>query len=121
MVALGGRIAEEIFYGKEGVSIGASQDYQVASGLAKEMVEKWGMSSYTSSYSRIGGKDTMHKDISDETHYQLEKETKEILDEAYNSAKDILEKRSFLIKFIARILIEVRNLTGNKFNSLIDN
>ena len=118
MISLGGRVAEEIFYGQNGVSIGAQKDYEQASNMAKQMVEKFGMSDFTKAYARPI-LNSYSKDISEEMHTQIDLSIIAILEDSYLKTKEILLNYQNQIDFIARILIVVRSISGEKFSSLI--
>ncbi|KAJ0084334.1 hypothetical protein Patl1_29537 [Pistacia atlantica] len=91
-VCMGGRVAEELIFGENEVSSGASSDLQQATKLARAMVTKYGMSKevgvVTHNYDDNG------KSISTETRLLIEKEVKYFLERAYNNAKTILTTHS---------------------------
>ncbi len=94
-VSLGGRAAEEIVYGKDNVSTGASQDLINVTDIARKMVTAWGMSERlgTMAYGKnqenvFMGRDFGHqRDYSEQVAYEIDQEIKSILDESYELAK----------------------------------
>ena len=122
-IALGGRACEEVFYGKQFVSLGASRDLEEANHLAKQMIEQYGMGTeYWSVYSRpnqntntapfLGGGEN---DISDTQKAILEKEALMLVTKAYNETLQILEKNREILEIRRDLLISERNIFGNCF------
>jgi cell division protease FtsH len=94
----GGRIAEEIVFGAEKVTTGATNDIERATEIARNMVTKWGLSDKLGplAYSEdedevfLGKSVTQHKNMADETAYSIDREIREIIDGNYGRAKQIL-------------------------------
>lgn len=92
----GGRLAEEIIYGKKYISTGASNDIKVATNLARDMVTKWGFSnklgplSYEERDNNNIFSNSKNIKISEITSYIIDQEIKKIIDKNYNIAKEIL-------------------------------
>ena len=94
----GGRVAEELIFGKDAVTTGASNDIERATAIARNMVTKWGLSSRLGplTYSEedgevfLGRTVTQHKQVSDATVHAIDKEVREIIDTAYERARTIL-------------------------------
>jgi len=94
----GGRIAEEMVFGKDAVTTGASNDIERATDIARNMVTKWGLSellgplTYTEEDGEVflGRSVTQHKQVSDETAHTIDKEVRKIIDGNYRRAEQIL-------------------------------
>lgn len=116
-VLMGGRVAEELIFGKSEVTSGASSDLSKATKLARNMVTKYGMSQLvgvvTHDYDDNG------KSMSTETRLLIEREVKELLDRAYNNAKNILTTHSKEHHAIANALLDKETLTGSQLKSLL--
>ncbi len=95
----GGRVAEELVYGSDLVTTGASNDIERATDLARNMVTKWGLSqklgplSYSEEEGEIflGRSVTQHKNVSDETAHIIDEEIRSIIDSNYERAEQILK------------------------------
>lgn len=116
-VCMGGRVAEELIFGENEVTSGASSDLQKATSLARAMVTKYGMSKevgvVTHNYDDNG------KSMSTETRLLIEKEVKNFLERAYNNARTILTTHSKELHALANALLEQETLTGSQINSLL--
>jgi cell division protease FtsH len=94
----GGRIAEEIVFGKDAVTTGASNDIERATDIARNMVTKWGLSdrlgpqTYTEEDGEVflGRSVTQHKQVSDVTIHAIDEEVRQIIDTNYELARNIL-------------------------------
>ncbi|MEO2153913.1 MAG: ATP-dependent zinc metalloprotease FtsH [Aquificota bacterium] len=117
LVMLGGRAAEEVFYGKEGITTGAENDLQRATDLAYRMVSLWGMSDKIGpvSVSRVSnpflGGATEHIEISPELAREIDAEVQKILTQLYEKAKKILEENKEAILAVAEKLVEKETLS----------
>ncbi|CAA2979230.1 ATP-dependent zinc metalloprotease FTSH 4, mitochondrial [Olea europaea subsp. europaea] len=116
-VCMGGRVAEELIFGENEVTSGASSDLQQATKLARAMVTKYGMSKQvgvvTHDYNDNG------KSMSTETRLLIEQEVKEFLERAYINAKTILTTQGKELHALANALLEHETLTGNQIKSLL--
>ncbi|KAF7817383.1 ATP-dependent zinc metalloprotease FTSH 4, mitochondrial-like [Senna tora] len=116
-VCMGGRVAEELIFGENEVTSGASSDLQSATNMAREMVTKYGMSNevgfVTHNYKDDG------RSMSSETRLLIEKEVKMLLDRAYNNAKTILTTHKKELHALANALLEQETLTGNQIKDLL--
>lgn len=116
-VCMGGRVAEELIFGENEVTSGASSDLQQATKLARAMVTKYGMSKQvgvvTHYYNDNG------KSMSTETRLLIEQEVKEFLERAYINAKTILTTQGKELHALANALLEHETLTGNQIKSLL--
>lgn len=126
-VAMGGRVAEEICFGYDKVSSGASGDISMATKLARSMVTKWGMSEklgllqYGDNQEEVflGHSVTRNHDISDETAKLIDEEVRRIVDEGYKRAKTILTENRDLLDKIGNALLEYETLTGEEINDIV--
>ncbi|OAY75574.1 ATP-dependent zinc metalloprotease FTSH 5, mitochondrial [Ananas comosus] len=116
-VCMGGRVAEELIYGENEVTSGASSDLQQATSLARAMVTKYGMSKnvgvVTHNYDDNG------KSMSTETRLLIEKEVKDFLERAYNNAKTILTTHNKELHALANALLEHETLSGAQIKALL--
>ncbi|WP_333784373.1 ATP-dependent zinc metalloprotease FtsH [Thermocrinis sp.] len=121
VVLFGGRAAEEVFYGKEGITTGAENDLQRATELAYRMVSMWGMSENVGPVAVrrvvnpfLGGM-TTSIDISEELRRNIDEEVKRILTEAYNMAKSIIETYKEPIRAVVKRLLEKETVSCEEF------
>ncbi len=95
----GGRVAEELVFGTEAITTGASNDIERATELARNMVTKWGLSdrlgpqTYSEDQGEVflGRSVTQHKQVSDVTAHVIDEEVRQVIDSNYARAKSILE------------------------------
>ncbi|MCD8216891.1 MAG: ATP-dependent zinc metalloprotease FtsH [Clostridiales bacterium] len=124
MVDLGGRIAEEMVFGD--VTTGASQDIKQATGVARAMVTKYGMSealgliNYDNDDDEVFiGRDLAHtKSYSDDVATQIDAEVKRIVDECYQKAKKIIEAHEDVLHRSAELLLEKEKIGRDEFEDL---
>ena len=121
-VAMGGRASEEIFFGDDNVTTGASNDIEKATKIAKNMVLKWGMSDklgfqafFTSKY--YG--DESDK-VSQRTSEIIDKEVEELVKRLYEEVKSTLIENREKLERIANTLLEKETLTGEELKKLFD-
>ena len=127
--AMGGRIAEELIFGHEKVTSGASSDIQMATKLAKDMVTRYGMSTelgpqtYGENEDEVflGRSITRHQHISEETAKKVDAEIKKIIDTGYQRAKKILTEKIDDLHKLAKALLLYETLTGGEIKDLIFN
>lgn len=122
--AYGGRIAEEIIYGDDQVSTGASNDIMQATGMARSMVTKWGLSpmgpiEYEQEEQGYLGSQTTRSHISDETSKQLDSAIKDIIDEAYKKATDILEAHREQLELMKDALMEYETIDSGQIDDIM--
>ena len=126
-MALGGRVAEEIVFGEDKVSSGASSDIKQATEIARRMVTEWGMSeklgliAYGDNSQEVflGHSVTQSKNVSESTAREIESEVKRIIDEAYTKAKRILTDNVEELHRLARGLLEYETLTGEEIKQVL--
>ena len=113
-VTMGGRVAEELIFGSEEITTGASSDLQQASRLAREMVTRYGMSEKVG----LASQDYASDELSSETRQLIEIEVKARLDAAYKRAKDLLTQHEGDLHTIARRLLDSESLSGSELKEL---
>lgn len=126
MVSLGGRIAEEIIF--DDITTGASSDIKKASRAARDMVTRYGMSenigviNYNSDDDEVFiGRDLAHtKSHSELVAGEIDKEVKEIIDDCYRRAKDIILEHTDILDKCAELLLEKEKITREEFEALFD-
>ncbi len=126
-VSMGGRIAEEMIFGEDQVTTGASSDIQMATDTARRMVTEWGMSEklgplrYTSNQEELflGQTGGAVKNISDDTAALVDSETRNIVETAYARAKDILTKNIDELHTLAKALLEYELLSGDEIKDIL--
>ena len=126
-MTLGGRVAEEIVYGQDKISTGASSDLEKVTAIAKKMVSQWGMSEKMGAMTY--GKSQEHvfmgrdfgttRDFSEEFAAELDKEVKRIVDERYSLAKQLLTDNRDLLEAIAKELLEKETLDDEDVTQII--
>ncbi|BAZ85391.1 ATP-dependent zinc metalloprotease FtsH3 [Dolichospermum compactum] len=128
-VALGGRLAEEIIFGEEEVTTGASNDLQQVARVAKQMITRFGMSD------RLGpvalgrqqgnmflGRDIMsERDFSEETAAAIDEEVRNLVDTAYIRAKEVLVSNRKVLDEIAQMLIEKETVDAEELQEILGN
>ncbi|MBD2183889.1 ATP-dependent metallopeptidase FtsH/Yme1/Tma family protein [Planktothrix sp. FACHB-1355] len=126
---LGGRVAEEIVFGDEEVTTGASSDLQQVARVARQMVMRFGMSD------RVGqvalgrqqgnmflGRDIMaERDFSEETAATVDDEVRCLVDRAYQRAKDVLTNNRHVLNELAAMLIEKETVDAEELQELLAN
>tara|TARA_R110000850_G_scaffold3151_2_gene14937 strand:- start:33465 stop:35402 length:1938 start_codon:yes stop_codon:yes gene_type:complete len=123
----GGRLAEEIIFGLDKVTTGASNDIERATEIARNMVTKWGLSDRLGplSYSEdngevfLGRSVTQTKNISDETSHVIDLEIREVIDGNYRRAKQILENNLDKLHCMAEALIKYETIDSEQIARLM--
>ncbi len=123
----GGRVAEEIIFGKENITSGASNDILQATQRARAMVVEWGMSDKLGPlrYSEneedvfLGRSVTQRKSMSDETAKLIDQEIRKLIDTAESHARKILKKNIKHLHNLAKALLEFETLSGDEVKELI--
>jgi cell division protease FtsH len=120
-VAMGGRVAEELIFGEDQITTGASGDIQQATAMARKMVTEWGMSEKIGmiDYADNSARGYPPKQISTDTAAQIEDEVRAFVDEGYTRAKDILTKKKRDLKKLAEALLEYESLSGEEIKLLL--
>ncbi len=126
-VAMGGRIAEEIIFGHDKVTSGASSDIEMVTKMAKNMVTKYGMTSElgTIAYGEneeevfLGRSVTKQQNMSEETARKIDEEVKKIVDKGYERARKVLTEKIDDLHKIAKALLIYETLSGDEIRDLI--
>jgi cell division protease FtsH len=124
-VAFGGRVAEELIFGYDKVSSGASNDIMQATRLARAMVTKWGLSDnvgpldFSESEESYGYVMSRSKPMSDETARLIDSEVKRFVEQGLARARQILTDHVDQLHTIAQALLEYETLTGEEIKRLI--
>jgi len=125
---MGGRVAEEMIFGHEKVTSGASSDISMATKLAKDMVTKFGMSSELGPLSYgdnedevfLGRQIARQTHMSEETSRKVDEEVKKIVDAGHQKAKKILTEKLDDLHKLAKALLTYETLTGLEIGDLIN-
>ena len=126
-VAMGGRVAEEIIFGYDKVSSGASGDIQMATSLARDMVTRWGMSDklgplmYSEKQEEVflGHSVTRTQNVSEQTAQLIDAEVKRIVLGGYERAKTVLTDHVDELHALAAALLEYETLTGDEIRRVL--
>ncbi len=126
-VALGGRIAEEIIFGEEEVTTGASNDLQQVARVARQMVTRFGMSDRLgpvalgrSQGNMFLGRDiAAERDFSEETAAAIDDEVRNLVDQAYRRAKAVLTENRLVLEDLAAMLVERETVDSEELQELL--
>ncbi|MBG06695.1 MAG: cell division protein FtsH [Rhodospirillaceae bacterium] len=126
VVAMGGRVAEEVIFGHDKVTTGASNDIMQATDLARKMVTEWGMSDklgplrYNDNQEEVflGHAVTQTKNVSEATAKVIDEEIRRIVDEADETCREIIGANVEQLHAIANALLEYETLTGDEVLAL---
>jgi len=126
-VAMGGRIAEELIFGYEKITSGASSDIDMATKMAKNMVTRYGMSkdlgpvAYGENEDEVflGRQITRQQHMSEETAKKVDFEVKKIISVSYDRAKKVLTEKIDDLHKLAKALLVYETLTGDEIRDLI--
>ena len=128
-VALGGRIAEEIVFGEEEVTTGASNDLQQVARVARQMVTRFGMSDVLGPVAlgrqqgnMFMGRDIMaERDFSEKTAAAIDNEVRLLVEQAYRRAKDVLVGNRHVLNALADMLVEKETVDSDELQNLLAN
>ncbi len=123
----GGRIAEELIFGKDAVTTGASNDIERATEIARNMVTKWGLSdklgpvTYGEDEGEVflGRSVTRHKDVSESTSQQIDVEVRRILDDNYTLAEKTIRKYMTELHAMAEALIQYETIGTEQIDAVM--
>jgi cell division protease FtsH len=126
-VSMGGRVAEEIVFGYDKVSSGASSDISYATGLARDMVTRWGMSDalgplqYAEADEEVflGYSVNRQKNMSNETAQAIDKEIRRVVEQGYDRAKTVLTEFRQELESLAKALLEYETLSGDEITKVL--
>ncbi|MCW6038790.1 ATP-dependent zinc metalloprotease FtsH3 [Spirulina subsalsa FACHB-351] len=127
-VALGGRIAEELIFGEEEVTTGASNDLQQVARVARQMVTRFGMSDRLGPVALgrqqgnvfLGREIASDRDFSDETAAAIDEEVRKLVDQAYSRAKDVLSSNRHILDTLADMLVEKETVDAEELQNILD-
>jgi len=126
-VSMGGRVAEELIFGHDKVSSGASSDISYATSLARNMVTKWGMSDklgplqYEDQYEGyLGMGGSQRTMMSDETNKLIDAEIRGLVDDAHARATSVLTQHLDQLHLLAQAMLEYETLTGDEIKQLLE-
>lgn len=132
IIAMGGKAAENIFYGDEYVSVGAVQDLKTANSIAKQMIGNYGMGNQLETFynenvennrnpflGRSGASSAVGDTYSEKTKELMDKESLELVQYAYIKAKCILSQNKEIVDTLIGVLLEKNTLYGNDFSRII--
>lgn len=123
----GGRLAEEIIFGEEAVTTGASNDIERATDIARNMVTKWGLSEKMGplAYSEedgevfLGHSVAKNKTVSDETAHTIDGEVRKIIDSNYERAKNILNDNLDKLHVMAEALVKYETIDSDQIDDIM--
>ncbi|MBS7810916.1 ATP-dependent zinc metalloprotease FtsH [Roseococcus sp. XZZS9] len=126
-MAMGGRVAEEVVFGRDKVSNGASGDIKMATNMARMMVTEWGMSdkigmvAYGENSQEVflGHSVTQSKNLSEETARIIDSEIRGIIDRAYARATQLLTENREELERLAKGLLEYETLSGDEIRTVL--
>ena len=125
----GGRVAEEMTLGKEGITTGASNDIQRATEMARNMVTKWGLSDAMGPLMYDEGGEEVFlgrsaaqpsKAMSDETALAIDKEVRAIIDECYEKARVLLEEHRGKMDMMAEALMQYETIDAEQIDAIME-
>ncbi|MGH8615566.1 MAG: ATP-dependent zinc metalloprotease FtsH, partial [Gammaproteobacteria bacterium] len=123
----GGRIAEDLIFGTERVTTGASNDIERATNLARNMVTRWGLSDRMGplAYSEdegevfLGHSVTKHKNMSDDTAHSIDQEIRRIIEESYQRAQQLLKDNIHALHMMAEALIKYETIESEQIDDIM--
>ncbi|MUV14096.1 ATP-dependent zinc metalloprotease FtsH [Noviluteimonas gilva] len=124
----GGRVAEELIFGNDKVTTGASNDIERATKMARNMATKWGLSdelgpiAYGEEEDEVflGRSVTQHKNVSDDTARKIDEVVHGILDKAYNRTKQILTENLDKLHVMAKTLLEYETIDVPQIDAIME-
>ena len=127
-IMAGGRVAEELIFGKENITSGASSDIEQATKLARAMVTRWGFSDRlgTVAYGEnqeevfLGHSVARSQNVSEETARIIDEEVKRIVNSGWDEARRILTEKADDLEALAQALLEYETLSGEEIRDLLE-
>lgn len=127
IILMGGRVAEELKFGYDKVTSGASSDIAAATNLARSMVTEWGMSDklgpvlYAENSGEVflGKSVTQNKNMSEDTARLVDAEIKRLVTESYEGAQKLLKEKNKEWETLAQALMEYETLTGDEIKQVL--
>jgi len=124
----GGRVAEELIFGEDKVTTGASNDIERATKMARNMVTKWGLSELgpiqfgeEEDEVFLGRSVTQHKNVSDDTARKIDDMVSNILDKAYSRTKIILTENLDKLHAMAKLLLQYETIDAPQIDAIMEN
>lgn len=126
-IMMGGRVAEELKFGKENITAGASSDIEQATKLARNMVTRWGFSSKLGNVAYGDNQDEVflghsvarHQNTSEETARMIDEEIRRLIDDAYQEATRIMKEKKEQWIALAQALLEYETLSGSEIDDIV--
>jgi len=123
----GGRIAEELIFGEESVTTGASNDIERATSIARNMVTRWGLSdrlgplTYAEEEGEVflGRSVTKHKNVSDDTAHAIDEEIRSVIDRNYDRAERLLKENMDKLHAMAQALIKYETIDSEQIDAIM--
>ncbi len=127
VMSYGGRVSEELVFGRDRVTTGAASDIQQATGIARRYVTQWGLSDAIgpilvgdNEQELFLGREIQHRrEVSEQTSQLVDAEVKRVIQEAYERAKRVLEENMDLLHTVAAALLERETLTREDISLLV--
>jgi cell division protease FtsH len=124
----GGRLAEEIIFGKDSVTTGASNDIERATEIARNMVTKWGLSEKLGplAYSEdegevfLGRSVTQHKNLADDTARVIDEEIRDFIDRNYERAEKLLKDNEDILHTMTKALMKYETIDAGQIDQLME-
>ena len=124
----GGRIAEELIFGEDMVTTGASNDIERATELARNMVTRWGLSTKLGplTYSEedgevfLGRSVTQHKNVSDDTAHIIDGEIRMVIDRNFERARDVLTEKMDILHLMADALLKYETIDSDQIDQMME-
>ncbi len=124
----GGRVAEELVFGAERVTTGASNDIERATAIARNMATRWGLTerlgplTYTEDEDEVflGRSVTQHKHMSDDTARLIDEEVRDIIDAAHGKARDLLQANMDQLHLMATALIKYETIDKQQIDQIME-
>jgi cell division protease FtsH len=118
-VLYGGRLAEELIFGKEAITTGASNDIQVATKQARNMVTMWGFSEHMGPLSYVENRE-QHKVISEDTAKQIDEEIRQLITRNYDRAEQLLKDNMDKLHTMAKLLIKYETIDSAQIDAIME-
>ena len=126
-IMMGGRVAEELIFGKENITSGASSDIKAATDLARNMVTRWGYSEELGTVAYGDNQDEVFlghsvartQNVSEDTARKIDAEVRKLIDTALNEARRILTERLDDLHTLAQSLLEYETLSGEEITGVL--
>ncbi|MDX1610641.1 MAG: ATP-dependent zinc metalloprotease FtsH, partial [Halofilum sp. (in: g-proteobacteria)] len=124
----GGRIAEQLIFGAEKITTGASNDIERATQIARNMVMKWGLSdklgplAYGEDENEVflGRSVTQHKNMSDDTQHAIDEEVRHFIDRNYERAEEILRENMDKLHTMAEALLKYETIDSHQIDAIME-